>query len=165
MMISGMRTIAGGLFGLGVLVALGSDGHAQSQTAFLKLSGTWSGSGKIQLQDGKSEALKCRAFYTPKEAGATLGLAIRCASASNKIELRANLNQKSGAIEGMWEERTFNAAGSVTGKLTANRMTLSISGGAFQGTMSVSITGERHTVSIETKGINLKAVSIDLSRG
>jgi hypothetical protein len=155
---AGVRGIA-----LAALVVVTGMAQARAETPFQVLAGSWAGSGQIKLETGKSEALKCRAFYTQKEAE-SLGLAIRCASASNKIELRANLNQNGNRITGNWEERTFNAAGSVTGRVTSGRISLAISGGAFSGAMNVSVGGENHTVSIETNGIGLRAVSINLSR-
>jgi hypothetical protein len=156
---------AGGLVvALAVLLGVGGVPRAYAQGPFQTLAGNWSGGGQIKLENGKSEALKCRAYYTQKEAD-TLGLAIRCASASNKIELRASLNQSGNQVDGNWEERTFNAAGTVRGKVTSGRIHLTISGGTFSGSMNVAITGERHSVSIETNGIGLRAVNISLSRG
>ncbi|MFN3745027.1 MAG: hypothetical protein ACK4TL_10010 [Hyphomicrobiaceae bacterium] len=148
---------------LAVVLTAAGFSEARAQTPFQVLAGNWSGSGQIRLDNGKSEALRCRAYYTQKEA-ATLGIALICASASNKIELRANLNQSGTQVEGSWEERTFNAAGTVTGRVTAGRINLSIAGGTFSGSMNVAITGARHSVSIETNGIGLKAVNISLSR-
>jgi len=155
---AGVREIA-----LAALLVVAGISGAGAQTPFQTLAGSWSGSGQIKLDNGKSEALKCRAFYTQKEAE-TLGLAIRCASASNKIELRANLSDNGGNIDGSWEERTFNAAGTVKGRVSSGRINLTITGGAFSGSMHVSVGGERHSVSIETNGIGLRAVSINLSR-
>ncbi len=149
---------------LGALLVVASAGHANAQSIFDTLAGTWSGAGQMRLDNGKSEALKCRAFYTQKDAGG-LGLAIRCASASNKIELRASLSQDRGHVDGSWEERTFNAAGTVKGRASAGRINLSITGGTFSGSMNVSITGARQSVLIETDGIGLRAVNINLSRG
>ncbi len=148
---------------LGVLMMAAGFSEARAETPFQALAGTWAGSGQIRLDNGKTESLKCRAFYTQKET-TSLGIALRCASASNKIELRANLNQSGSQVDGSWEERTFNAAGTVTGKVTSGRINLSITGGAFSGTMNVAITGARHTVSIDTNGIGLRAVNISLSR-
>lgn len=147
----------GGL-GVGVRPAL-ADGP------FASYGGTWSGSGTIRLSGGNSEALRCKAYYTPKDGGSSMGLAIRCASASNKIELRAQLSVDGGRVSGSWEERTFNASGNVTGRANANRITLTIAGGGFNGTMSVSTSGSSQSVSITTEGIGLKGVSISLSRG
>jgi hypothetical protein len=149
---------------LAVLLMAAGISEGRAETPFDTLAGNWTGSGQIKLDNGKSEALKCRAYYTRKEED-TLGIAIRCASASNKIELRANLNQSGSQVEGTWEERTFNAAGTVIGRVTSGRINLSITGGTFSGSMNVAITGARHSVSIETNGIGLRAVNISLSRG
>lgn len=154
--------LSGGV-ALGLAVLFGAL-QARAETVFDTLVGTWNGSGQIKLDNGKSEALKCRAFYTQKEAD-SLGIALRCASASNKIELRASLNQGRGGVDGSWEERTFNAAGTVKGTASSSKINLVITGGTFSGSMKVSITGARHSVSIETNGIGLRAVNISLSRG
>ncbi|HWV81359.1 MAG TPA: hypothetical protein VNZ50_08005 [Hyphomicrobiaceae bacterium] len=160
-----MARIGGLLIALTVLLGVGGiSSRAHAQGPFQTLAGNWSGGGQIKLENGKSEALKCRAYYTQKESD-SLGLAIRCASASNKIELRANLSQSGSQVDGNWEERTFNAAGTVRGRVTAGRIHLTISGGTFSGSMNVAIMGERHSVSIETNGIGLRAVNISLSRG
>ena len=137
---------------------------AAADVPFAGLNGTWRGSGQIRLAGGSSEALKCVAYYTPKDS-TSVGLAIRCASASNKIELRANLVAQGGRISGSWEERTFNAAGEVSGQSSGNRLSLSIVGGGFSGSMSVSTSGGSQTVSITTEGIGLKGVNISLSKG
>ncbi len=55
-------------------------------------SGTWSGKGKVTFEGGNSEALACTAYYVSRDAGAGLGLAIRCASTSYKTEIRSNLH-------------------------------------------------------------------------
>jgi hypothetical protein len=138
---------------------------AAAEGPFSGLSGTWRGAAKVRLQSGGSETLKCYAYYTPKATGAELGLAIRCASASSKIELRAQLQAEGSKVSGRWEERTYNATGDVTGSVEAGRLTLSIDGGAFKGSMAVRTSGTNQTVSIKTNGIALQGVNIDLSRG
>ncbi|MGD9806705.1 MAG: hypothetical protein AB7E81_19945 [Hyphomicrobiaceae bacterium] len=138
---------------------------AAAEGPFSGLTGTWRGAAKVQLQSGSSETLKCYAYYTPKGTGAELGLAIRCASASNRIELRAQLQADGGKVSGRWEERTYNATGDVSGSAQAGRLTLSIDGGAFKGSMAVRTTGANQTVSIKTEGIALLGVNINLSRG
>jgi hypothetical protein len=78
--------------------------------------------------------------------------------------MRADLNYTAGSVSGTWEERTFNATGSITGKASANRLTLAISGGVA-GSMSVSLNGASQQVSINTEGTALRGVSIHMSRG
>jgi hypothetical protein len=107
------------------------------------------------------ERIKCNAYYTG--GGAELGLAIRCASESYKIEIRSKLSYSGGRLSGNWEERTFNAQGNATGTAIPNKITLSISGGV-SGTMVVSYSKSRQNVSISTQGVALKSVSIALGR-
>jgi hypothetical protein len=125
------------------------------------LLGSWRGNGQIRLTDGKTERLKCNAYYTG--GGSQLGMAIRCQSESSNVEIRSKLSQSGGRISGTWEERTFNASGTASGQASANRISLQISGGV-QGNMQVSYSGSRQSVAISTQGIALKSVTIDLSR-
>src|SRR5690606_25723094 len=89
---------------------------AEAASPFKTLQGSWSGTGQIQFEGGQSERLRCNAYYTNSGGGDVLGLAIRCASASNKIEVRGRLNYNGGTVTGTWEERTFNASGTATGR-------------------------------------------------
>lgn len=141
--------------------------HAQPAPGhiFAGLDGSWSGRGNVRFSDGKSERIACRAYYNPKGAGAELGLAIRCASVSYKIEIRASLVNENGRLTGSWEERTFNAAGEVTGRASAGNIRMDIAGGGLTASMSVSYGGSKQAVSISTEGTNLKGVVINLSRG
>jgi len=109
-------------------VVLAQTGAVRAEGPFPRLAGSWSGYGQVVLDQGKSEQISCRAYYTPKSAGADLALAIRCASSSYKIEMRATLSQQNGQVTGQWEERTFNAAGSVSGRATDSSLNLAISG-------------------------------------
>lgn len=127
--------------------------------------GTWSGSGSVKLESGKSERIDCRAYYTSRQQGTDLNVAIRCANPSNKIEMRAGLTYSGGAVSGTWEERTFNATGAVTGTANPASIKLSING-AITGSMSVSLSNNRQNVSISTagSGSGLSAVKISLRR-
>lgn len=128
-MIEGGRAAQGRLTSHGPLAALTAD----AASPLAQLNGSWSGSGHISLTDGKSEGLKCTAYYTPKDGGAEVGAALRCASASNKVELRAKLVSDGSRLSGSWEERTFNASGTVTGQASPTQIKLAINGGGFSG--------------------------------
>lgn len=140
-----------------------SASFGQSANPLAQLAGSWSGSGKVRFEGGQSERLTCRGHYTIKDGGTGVGLALRCASSSAKIDLRSLLNYKSGRITGSWEERSFNASGGVSGRASSGSMSLAINGG-LSGSMSVSFNGSRQSVSINTSGTGLKAVSINLRR-
>jgi hypothetical protein len=136
---------------------------AAGATAFDALVGTWTGSGQIRYQDGQTERVRCNAYYS--EGGERLALAIRCRSDSNQIEVRGHLTQRGEKVTGDWEERTFNASGSAEGRISATRLNVSITGGGFSGSMSVTFGGSRQTVVISTEGISMKSVTITLVKG
>lgn len=134
-----------------------------AENPFPQLAGTWSGSGTAQLEGGQTENLRCKGYYTNGAGGAALGLSIRCANASAKVELRANLNYADGAVSGSWEERTYNQSGTITGKASGNKMNLAISGG-IEGSMSVSVADRHHSVTVSTAASALKGINISMSR-
>ena len=90
-------------------------------------------------------------------------LAIRCASPSNKIEMRAALTANSETVTGEWEERTFNAAGIGTGRIADNSLNLKISGGV-EGELAVSTDGDDQLVSVKSEGTALTGVNLKLKR-
>jgi hypothetical protein len=135
--------------------------RASAAGPFDTLLGSWRGNGQIRLTDGKTERLKCNAYYTG--GGSQLGMAIRCQSENSNVEIRSKLSQSGSRISGTWEERTFNASGTASGQASSSRITLRISGGVT-GTMNVSYSGSRQSVAISTQGIALKSVTIDLTR-
>ena len=131
---------------------------------FQQLGGSWSGGGQVRFADGKTERISCRAYYVPKADGDQLGLAIRCASVSYKIEIRANLVNDNGRLSGRWEERTFNAAGEANGRFAADKMTLAVTGGGFSGAMTVTTAGAKQVVTISTEGIKMRSVNVTLGK-
>lgn len=146
----------------GICLAAAATASA-ADSPFQSLAGTWNGSGTANFEGGTKESLRCKGYYTNASGGANLGLSIRCANASAKVELRANLNYSNGAVSGDWEERTYNQSGTVTGKATSNKLNLAINGG-IQGSMSVSVAGGNHSVNVSTSGPVLKGINISMSR-
>ena len=133
-----------------------------SAGVFNALQGTWSGGGRVRLGNGKSEKLKCRAYYR-KKGKSRLGLAIRCASPSNKIHMRGSLRKRGSSVSGSWEERTFNATGKLNGSATGSSIRLAISG-AISGRLSISLRGKRKTVSLSLGGGGFDGVSLSFRR-
>lgn len=146
------------------LVSMPGIAGAAAAGPFDTLGGSWSGAGNIRLEDGRTEGLKCKAYYSPRSGGVSMGLALRCASASNKIELRATLNSTGSRIAGNWEERTFNVGGSASGQANGNTIRLAIDAGVLAGSMSVVTNGASQTISVRTDGAALKGVNISLRR-
>ncbi len=68
-----------------------------------------------------------------------------------------------GTVSGNWEERTYNQSGLVTGRASANRLNLAISGG-IAGSMMVTVSHGSHSVAVLTSGPSLKGINISMSR-
>ncbi len=149
---------------LGLVIALPATGAGAGDSAVANLIGTWSGAGEAQLDNGKTEPMRCKGYYTA-QGDDGLGIAIRCANASARIDLRATLAFANGAVTGNWEERTYNAAGSVTGKARSDKVDLAITGGGLSASMAVAIKGGSQSVSIKAEGSGLKGVQITMTRG
>lgn len=129
-----------------------------------RLSGTWTGNGQVTFEKGQREQLVCRAYYANKSEQSSMGLAIRCASASYKFEMRATLNFAGTNVSGSWEERTFNAAGTVEGSVGDSNLQLAI-GGVLAGAMSVKVDGSSHRVDFRPRSADgLKTVAINFAR-
>jgi hypothetical protein len=91
-------------------------------------------------------------------------LAIRCRSDSTEVEIRGLLALQGEKLAGTWEERTFNASGQASGRMTADKMSLSVNGGGFSGTMTVAYAGSRQVVTISTDGIRMRSVNVTLTK-
>ena len=157
---SGLSRLVGSAIAALLFVIPGSASRADP-SPFETLLGSWGGSGEIHLDKGRTERIKCNAYYTG--GGAELGLAIRCQSDSYKIEIRSKLSYSGGRLSGNWEERTFNASGTAAGTASPSRISLAIKGGV-SGTMLVNFTKSSQSVSISTQGIPLQGVRISLAR-
>ncbi len=150
----------------GLLIALSTPlitPAAHAAGAFANFSGSWSGSGQMRLEGGRTEALRCKAYYSDKSGGTSLGISLRCASSASKVELRANLVANGSRVTGDWEERQFNVGGRASGSASGSSISLSINGG-LNGSMSVTTNGSRQSVSISTQNSALKGIQIGLAR-
>lgn len=136
---------------------------ASAATPFNTIGGVWGGTGRVKLASGKSLTVRCRVYYNPKQGGARLGMAIRCAAPDNKIELRGQLAYNGGRVSGSWVERTYNAKGSLAGSARPGRISLNIRGGV-SGALSISYSRRSQNISIRSTTTELRAVSISLSR-
>ena len=112
---------------------------------FSSINGAWRGSGRLRLEDGTSELLRCRAYYTPKDGGQRLGMAVRCASTSYKFEFRSRLLLEGTRVTGSWEERNFNAEGDIAGTFKPGELSLKATG-AIETGMHVTYNETRQTV-------------------
>jgi hypothetical protein len=150
-------------FGAGVLAALVVVSPAMADPLH-PFVGTWGGTGRVVVDDGKSEQIRCKGYYRPTEGQKGLGIAIRCASASYSIQLRSALTINGSQISGSWEERTFNVQGQLSGRVDGGRMVLNVDGGGLKAAMTIAVSGSSQSVVLTTQGSGLKEVRMALAR-
>lgn len=143
------------------LLFISHQAHAAKASPVKLLLGSWGGGGIMKLTDGSSERIRCNGYYTG--GGTQLGMVIRCTSSSNKVEMRSKLSLNANRISGSWEERTFNAEGQLSGKISGQKMNMSISG-AVVGSMNVKFSKRQQVVTIRTNNIEMKSLNITLKR-
>jgi hypothetical protein len=158
--VSAWRPVAGAAM---AMVLLAASGSAQGVSAFAGLGGSWSGSGHIKLENGQREAIRCSANYVPRGGGAALGLSLRCASASGRVELRASLEARGSRVSGTWEERSYGVSGHVSGVASGGSLRLNFSG-SLSGAMLVTTSGNTQSISVRTDTSALQGVNVSLRR-
>jgi hypothetical protein len=135
-----------------------SEGQAD---LFQTLRGRWGGSGLMYLTGNRRERLVCDAQYTG--SATQLRLAIKCKSKTDNIDLQATLSANDGRLAGVWQEKSYKAVGTISGTATDSEIKFQVAGNVF-GSMTVKYTRRRQTVSIETTGIPLQKLQIEMTR-
>jgi hypothetical protein len=134
---------------------------AATENPFELLVGKWGGNGMMTLEGGRKQRLTCDANYS---GGASqLTLAINCRGGENRVRLAARLSVNAGRLLGIWEEKEYRVAGTISGVASKNRVNFNIVG-VVQGTMNVAYSKARQKVEITAKGIPLQTVSMTMTR-
>lgn len=154
--------MSGKLTALTFCLALIAGGARADSSSVAVLAGSWSGAGRLHYTDGRSENIHCSAHY--KGSDSELGLAIQCKSDTNPIHIRSKLRINGSRVSGDWEERTFNASGTASGSVSPGTLRLAVSGGGFNGSMTVTYGRGAHNVVITTQGIAMSKATINFSR-
>jgi len=142
-------------------------GSAPSADPFAQLAGSWSGSGTIDLSNGRHEPIKCHASYDVLEEQSKLQLDIRCASDNYNFNLRANATYTAGAITGAWSESSRNAAGTLSGKVEGVGFQVVAKGATFTANLNLVTLGDKQSVTIRSQDgqADVQGATITLQRG
>ena len=140
--------------------------HAQSIAPFKRLAGQWSGSGTIDLTDGKREPIRCRASYDVLSDQRNLQLNIRCASDSYNFDLRASATYSAGSVSGTWSESTRLVTGTIAGRADSEHISVVAKAASFSASLSLTTHGSRQSVVIRAHSADagIKGVSMHLRR-
>ena len=148
---------------LTVLLLIGLATPGEAATPFKLLEGDWCGRGWVTLRNGARERVLCRVKYQLKTKR-RLSQSLKCASTSYKIDAQSSLLSTGDRLSGSWRERALNVTGSLSGKASANSLTVSLSGSAFSAGMHVRARKCRQSLNISVTGSDVRKVSVDLRR-
>ena len=154
-------------YGDGNAQSRATQGSASSEGPFSQLAGSWSGSGTIDLSNGRHEPIKCRASYDVLEEQNKLQLNIHCASDSYSFDLRGSAIYTAGAITGTWSESTRNAAGTMSGKVEGVGFQVVAKGPTFTANLNLVTRGDKQSVTIKSQDAkaDVQGATIALQRG
>jgi hypothetical protein len=152
---------------IAVLALLGAAGAAKAEgNPFEKLSGNWTGEGRVRTSDGSFKKVTCKADY--KTASNNLTLNLGCTGDDYEIEAKLKLADKDGRVKGTWNEVVYDASGSVTGRAHEDVIRAVIRGDKFSGRMSIKTTDAGHSINIlqlnEDTGVYRLATSLVFQR-
>lgn len=151
---------------LSLAICVADSSHAQSIAPFKRLAGQWSGSGTIDLTDGKREPIRCRASYAVPGDQRNLQLNIRCASDSYNFDLRASAIYSAGSVSGTWSESTRLVTGTIAGRADGDHFHVVAKAASFSASLTLTTHGTRQSVVIRAQSADagIKGVSINLRR-
>ncbi len=156
-----MAAALGAFFGLGML--LNGAGQA-AESPFAHFAGSWSGTGKISVQSGGSERIRCRGTYRAGESGSTLTISLRCASDSYKFELASDVTYDNGSISGSWNESSRQVYGQLSGRATASNISAQASAVGVHASISIATHGNSQNVVIRSPGSEISEISVTMAR-
>ena len=125
-------------------------------------AGTWSGSGKITVQNGTSERIRCRSSNTA--SGNALALSMRCASDSYKFDLSSDIAAEGASISGSWNETSRGVIGALSGKISGSNITATATSVAVTAALSIRSSGNALSVSIRSPGSEISEVAVSMAR-
>jgi hypothetical protein len=164
----GMKRFGSSLFGQAIVAAgVGAAlmlsvtaGYAQSGP-FAGFDGAWAGSGTVQLSDGSTEHLHCKADYRAAGGGLELKSNLHCASDSYKFDLSSDVTSNGDRISGNWSEKSRNINGFLQGTAGGGQIDVFVEASGFAASLTLTTTGNKQTVQISSKG-EIRGVSITM---
>jgi hypothetical protein len=139
--------------------ALAADG------LFGHLSGYWSGTGTVTMNNGSSDRIRCKASYAVGQGGNALEQNLRCASDSYKMQVNANVISSGGSISGTWSEATRNVTGNLSGTASGSEVRANVAGMGFTASLNLATKGDKQIVTIKPQGAtDIVNVSIALRK-
>ncbi len=139
-------------------------GPARAQMNFQEVAGAWSGGGMMNTSDGHHERVRCKINYVPKGGGNSLRMEVRCATDAYKMNLSANVDQAGSTLSGDWFESEYRQGGKVSGQSSEGLIEAKVESPTVVGLLTVRTKANRQTFMMESPGLWVSQVRIDLVR-
>ena len=149
--------VTAGLLAFAIDAALAADGP------LAQFAGNWSGAGRITVQNGSSERIRCRS--SNNASGRALSLRLRCASDSYKFELASDITSDGSSISGSWNETTRGVVGSLSGRATARDIQATANAVGFNASVAIHSSGNSLSVVIRSPGSEISEVAVSMAKG
>jgi hypothetical protein len=158
-----MNAIKSGAIAVTLALAFAAGPAGAADGPLAPFAGNWSGSGKITVQSGASERIRCRA--TNSATGNALSLSMRCASDSFRFDLGSEISSDGSSISGTWSETSRSVYGNLAGKMSGNHIQANASAVGVNAALSVRLSGNSLSVSIRSPGSEVSEVSVSMAKG
>jgi len=158
-----LALVAGVAFLVGAFATVS---HAQRTVGpFAGLAGAWNGSGKIEMQNGNGERIRCRARYSVNQAAEVLVQELRCASDSYRFDVNSTSQSNGGALSGTWTEVTRNVIGTLSGRASGGSIQAQVTAPGFSARLIVNTAGNTQSVTINPEGNEVRSIVVTMKRG
>jgi hypothetical protein len=149
-----------------LVAAFASVSHAQRAVGpFAGLAGAWNGTGRIEMQSGTSERIRCRARYSVSQGGDVLVQDLRCASDSYKVDVNSTSQSDRGSLSGTWTEVTRNVTGTLSGRASGGSIQARVTALGFSAGLTVNTAGNTQSVTIIPEGNDVRSIVVTMKRG
>lgn len=137
---------------------------AFAEGPFSALQGSWSGGGTINMRDGSTERLRCRATYAVGGGGNSATQNLRCASDSYRVDISSNVVASGGSLSGSWSETSRGVSGQLSGQVNGDNISATVSGSGFGAGIAIATRGPSQSVSIRVNGGDVQSVALSLQK-
>jgi hypothetical protein len=138
---------------------------AQEASPFEKLAGRWVGEGRLGVRESAAETVRCRVTYLVSEQGRQVSQTIRCATASDQLEVRSTVTHASGVLSGSWKELSRNWGGELAGRVMPYGFKVAIKGSEFSANMDIIVKDDRQVIEIQFIDSSLIGLTLVLRKG
>ncbi|MEM7750478.1 MAG: hypothetical protein AAF346_19675 [Pseudomonadota bacterium] len=130
-----------------------------------RFNGRWAGWGRITLDSGRTENMKCVTVFRIGKGGNSAQQSFRCSSESYRFDAKANYKVAGGKVTASWNEAIYAMEGSIAAKMTGSGLQGTIRSTTFAGRIKISHSGRcRQTTVITPRGIEVRSLTVDLKR-